>query len=510
MSGRIISGERVLTAGELDRRAALTARGLAAAGVGAGDAVALLMRNDFPVFEATKAAGLVAASSVPINWHFGPDEVGHILTDSGSKVLVAHEDLLAHVRSGVPSRVTILSVATPPEIARAYGRSSPPPTSSEITKDWDAWLAEQSAEPLHLPHAGSSTIVYTSGTTGKPKGVLRKPASAQAARRAANAVADLYDFRPDARAAITGPMYHSALNAYGLGMADAGADVWLMPRFEAEGLLAMIERYGLTHLHLVPIMFVRLLKLPAEVRARYDVSSLRHVVHAAAPCPPDVKRRMIDWWGPIIHEYFGSTETRAIAACDTQEWLSHPGSVGRRLPDTDIEIVGDSGQVLPYGEVGEIYARNHAVEDFTYTGDAEKRMQVERNGLITSGDVGYMDSDGFLYLCDRRRDMINSGGVNIYPAEIEGCLLGLEGVQDIAVFGVPDGEYGEAVAAVVQLKPGAKMDAEVVRSFVRQKLARYKAPKVVTFADQLPRDDSGKIFKQRLREPYWQNAGRRI
>ena len=510
MTGLVVSGDRTLSGAELYLRAAQAAVGLKYAGLDAGDAVALLMRNDPALFEATRAAALIGASSVPINWHFGPDEVGHILRDSGARVLVAHADLLAAVKSAIPTGTHVFVVETPSEIAAAYGLTAEVAHVPRDATEWSAWLSAYNPAVLTPASVEGATIVYTSGTTGTPKGVRRVANSPEAAAKARVAIAQLYDIRADARTAITGPMYHSALSAYGLGMASVGASVWLMPRFNAEELLAMIEAHRLTHLHLVPIMFTRLLKLPEAVRRRYDVSSLAHVVHAAAPCPPEVKRRMIEWWGPIIHEYFGSTETRAIAACNSAEWLAHPGTVGRILPGTEVEIVGDDGMPVEPGQPGEIFARNHAVEDFTYTGDDAKRMAVERNGLITAGDVGYLDQDGFLFLCDRRRDMVNSGGVNIYPAEIEACLLEMPGVRDCAVFGIPDPEYGESVAAAVQPEPGATLEVAGVQAFVRQHLARYKAPKLVEIHAELPRDDSGKIFKQKLRAPHWQAAGRKI
>jgi long-chain acyl-CoA synthetase len=509
MPGMIHSGVRTTSGTALARRAAQAASGLQSIGVGPGGAIALLMRNDFAMVEAAFAAAQIGAFSIPINWHFGPREVAHIVADSGATVLVVHADLYPAVAEAIPAHVRVLVAPTPPEIAAAYAIAASACEAAPGRTAWNEWLSAFPESTLARGEAASNTIIYTSGTTGKPKGVKRMASPASAARAAA-AIASLFDLRTDARAAITGPMYHSALNGYGLGMIGKGADVWLMPRFDAETLLQMIEQHRLTHLHLVPIMFARLLKLPDAVRRKYDVTSLQNVVHAAAPCPPEVKRRMIDWWGPIIGEYFGSTEMRAIASCTAEQWLAHPGTVGRILPETTIKIFDETGQQLAPGEIGEIYARNETSEDFSYTGDPAKRAAIERDGLITSGDVGYLDKEGFLFLCDRRNDMINSGGVNIYPAEIEACLIELDGVQDCAVFGVPDPDYGESVAAAIQLKPGASLAVETVQNFVRDRLARYKAPKVVEFVLELPREDSGKVFKQRLRAPYWESAGRKI
>ena len=309
---------------------------------------------------------------------------------------------------------------------------------------------------------------------------------------------------------VTGPMYHSAPNAYGLFAVRAGGTAILQPRFDPEELLQLIERHRVTHLHMVPIMFHRLLKLPAEVRSRYDLSSLKFVVHAAAPCPPPIKREMIEWWGPVITEYYGSTEISAVTFCTSEEWLAHPGTVGKPWPETEVKIVDADGAELPAGEVGEVVARTRALSDFTYHGDDQKRRDSEKAGLIAPGDIGYFDEDGFLYLCDRAKDMIISGGVNIYPAEIEAELLKMPGVAACAVFGIPDEEYGEAICAVVQPAPEAGIDEAAVKAFLRGNVAGYKVPKRVDLATDLPREDSGKIFKRKLREPYWAGLERRI
>jgi long-chain acyl-CoA synthetase len=261
---------------------------------------------------------------------------------------------------------------------------------------------------------------------------------------------------------------------------------------------------------MVPTMFVRLLALPEQTRSRYDLSSLRWIVHAAAPCPPEVKRAMIDWLGPIVAEYYGGTETGPVVFCTSEEWLAHPGTVGRPIERSVVKVLDADGSELPTGASGEIYMWVDIWPDFTYAGDAQKRRAIERDGLVSCGDVGYLDAEGYLYLNDRRSDMVISGGVNIYPAEIEACLLSLPGVRDCAVFGVPDDDFGEALAAHVELSEGAELSADAVRGHIRSSLAAYKTPRVVEFSDSLPREDSGKIFKRRLREPYWSGRERAI
>jgi len=290
----------------------------------------------------------------------------------------------------------------------------------------------------------------------------------------------------------------------------AGALAVLQPRFEAEELLRLIEQYRITHLHMVPTMFVRLLRLPEAVRRRYDLSSLEFVVHGAAPCAMHVKQAMIEWWGPVIHEYYGATETGLVTLHTAEEALRKPGTVGQPLPGVTVRIYDDAGRILPPGEIGEVYSRREGGVDFTYHGMPRKRQDIERDGLVTLGDVGYLDEDGYLFLCDRKNDMVISGGVNIYPAEIEMTLLLLSGVRDCAVFGIPHEDFGEALCAYVEPEPGAALDEAAVRAFLSERLADFKVPRVIRFETGLPREDSGKIMKRKLRDPYWEATGRRI
>jgi long-chain acyl-CoA synthetase len=287
-------------------------------------------------------------------------------------------------------------------------------------------------------------------------------------------------------------------------------DMTIMPRFDAEEFLRLVQEHRVTVVQMVPTMFVRMLALPEDVRSRYDLSSLRRVVHAAAPCPPDVKRAIIDWLGPIVDEYYGGTETGPVVFCSSEEWLAHPGTVGRPIKHARISVLDADGREVPTGESGEVFMWLDVWPNFTYENDPDKRRAIERDGLVSCGDVGYLDGDGYLYLNDRRSDMVISGGVNIYPAEIEACLLALPGVRDCAVFGIPDDEFGEALAAYVEPLDGHPLTPDHVRSHVRANLASYKTPRVVELTRELPREDSGKIFKRRLREPYWRGRERAI
>jgi long-chain acyl-CoA synthetase len=504
----ILSGERWLPQAQFQERVARVASALDAAGVAPGTPVALLLRNDSAFLEVTAATGLLGGIPTPINWHWRADEVGYLLADCGARVLVAHADLLAAVAE-VTAGITTIVVDTPPELAEAYHVPVAHTAAAPGATRYEDWLL------AHEPYAGErraspGSMIYTSGTTGRPKGVERsRPTDSQLAKQMWM-LATVFGLRPDVRTIIPAPMYHSAPNAYGSVAASLGSFMVLMPRFDPAEFLRIIAEHRITHVQMVPTMFVRLLQLPEEVRNRYDVSSLQFVVHAAAPCPAEVKRAMIDWWGPVIWEYYGCTESGAVVLCSSEEWLSHPGTVGKALDGVVMKIFDDDGNELPNFASGDVYVRMLDGPDFTYHNDPDKRVKVGRGNLITCGDIGYVDDDGYLYLNDRRNDMVISGGVNIYPAEIEAALVTMPGVRDCAVFGIPHEAYGETLAAYVEPDGSVQLTEEDVRRWVHEKLAGYKAPKVVHFAESLPREDSGKIFKRILREPYWAGHEKRI
>ena len=511
MNAGVTAGERFRSWAEIQANAARAAGGLEALGVGENGSVALMLRNDFATFEVNMAASQLGAYAVPINWHFTPEEANYILRDSGASVLVAHTDLLAQIAGGVPEGVKVFAVPTPDEIAAAYGVPAEKRRVPAGAQAWDAFVAA-SAPRTEPPRPARGSMIYTSGTTGRPKGVRRQPSTPEQQAAGAQEAALFWGLKPDPAIVVlmNGPMYHSAPAAYGMASARLGLHMVLQPRFEAEDMLRLIARHGVTHMHIVPTMFVRLLRLPADVRARYDVSSLGFVSHGAAPCAPAVKRQMIEWWGPVINEYYGATETGVVVWHGSEEALRKPGTVGRLVPGGVLRIVDEDGQDVKQGEVGEIYLRGPHLSEFTYNNDDAKRREISLGQLVTVGDVGYVDADGFLFLCDRKRDMIISGGVNIYPAEIEGVLIQMPGVRDCAVFGIPDEEFGEQICAHVEPAAGASLDAASVRAYLAEHLARYKVPRVVELTAALPREDSGKIFKRKLRAPYWEKAGRSI
>jgi long-chain acyl-CoA synthetase len=391
--------------------------------------------------------------------------------------------------------------------------------ASGVAARFPAWEAARDAlsasSAVQGPQRGA--MFYTSGTTGRPKGIRRKASTPEQVAAGMGVMRHCMGFDPETygpmRALVSAPMYHSAPNSFSLGAALFNVDLHIEERFDAEDTLRLIAEHRITHAYLVPTMYVRMLRLPQEVKQKYDLSSMRFVGSTGSPCSPDVKRAMVEWWGPVIYESYGSSELGYMTRLDSPDALRKPGSAGKALPGVVLEILGDDGQPLPAGESGLIYAHNPAVADFTYTGNEAARRKMEVQGLKTMGDVGYLDDEGFLFIVDRSADMVISGGVNIYPAEIEAVLQMMPGVADCAVFGIPSDEFGEALGCAIQradTASGATLNEAAVQGFLKERLASFKVPQVVAFHEALPREDTGKIFKRKLREPYWAGKTRRI
>ncbi len=496
----VISGDRVLEVESLDRKARRVAAAMHDLGIWQGDRVALLLRNDLAYFEATRGAACLGASTVPLNWHLTADEIAHVLDDCNPKLLVAHADLLDESILAVCSDLEVVAVATPPEIAAAYAIAPERAAVPGGLPEWDSWYAAYKPW-TEAPRAIMDPMFYTSGTTGKPKGVRRAKVPPELTAETVQRTALAFGLdRSPLRAVMTGPLYHSAPNAYGMRIVGGGGLLVLQPRFNALELLALVERHRITNLHMVPTMFVRLLALDEADRQRFDVSSLHFVCHGAAPCPDEIKRAMIHWWGPVIHEYYAMTETGIIATSNSDDWLAHPGTVGKAADGVDLRILDTDGKPLPAGEPGEICVRTALTSFVSYHRASEKTAAMRRGDYVATGDVGYLDEHGFLYISDRISDMVISGGVNVYPAEIENVLVGMEQVSDCAVLGVPDAEFGERLVAFVI--GDDSLEESAVRDFLSAKLARYKLPREICFARELPREDSGKIKKRLLREAY--------
>lgn len=491
MTAELIFAEQSYPPAELDDRALRLAGGLARLGVEDGDVLALMLRNGPAFVDAIQACQTAGCFYCPINWHFKAEEVGFILRDCAAKVLLIEADLLAEVQGAIPEGVRLLVVG-------AAGAASE-------AQDYGQWLALQApyAGPPRTPRAH---MAYTSGTTGRPKGVKRMAPQPQERElmlaRMAELVATAWGIRPGVRALVSAPLYHSAPSSFAQQALQQAETLVLMARFDAEQTLALIERHRIDTVFLVPIMYVRLLRLPAEVRARYDLSSVRFVASTGAPCAPEVKRAMLDWWGPVIYETYASSETGMITLQDPQSARDKPGSVGRPITGTRLRIVDEHGHDCPVGVPGVVYVRQPAVTDFTYLNNPQARADAGLDDLVTVGDIGYLDDDGYLYICDRASDMVISGGVNIYPAEIEHVLLTMPGVADCAVFGVPDAEYGETLVALLAGQDAGRATPDQVREQLRERLAGYKVPRVIEWVEQLPRDDNGKVAKRRLRDSW--------
>jgi fatty-acyl-CoA synthase len=488
------SGDR-LTYAELDERSARLANALREAGLSRGDTVALLTDNSLRAYEVYWAAVRSGLYVTAVNRHLVPAEVAYIVADSGARALIvsAALDQLAS---------EVLDLLPGVEIRLAYGGPVPG------FEDYDAVLAAASPQRSADQPCGAD-LLYSSGTTGRPKGVRVELPDRQVdepGNELVTLVQVLYGFDADTVYLSPAPIYHAAPLRFGAATHALGGTVVIMERFDPEQALRAIERYRVTHSQWVPTMFVRMLKLPDEARTRYDLSSHRVAVHAAAPCPAEVKHAMLDWWGPILHEYYAATEGIGMTYIAPEQWLAKPGSVGKAVLGV-LHVCDDDGTELPAGEVGTVYFERDDVP-FRYLGDEEKTRAAAhpRHPLwFTTGDVGYLDGDGDLFLTDRRAFVIISGGVNIYPQEVEDALTLHPAVLDVAVIGVPEPEMGEVVKAVVQPAPGATPGPELAAKllgYLRGRIADYKAPRSVDFADELPRTPTGKLMKRRLVERY--------
>jgi acyl-CoA synthetase (AMP-forming)/AMP-acid ligase II len=485
---------RVTTYRALDERSNRLAHTLRAAGLRTGDHLAVVMDNRPEIYEVMWAGFRSGLHVTPINWHLAPDEVQYVIDDCGAAALVvstAAADAVAAIGAGEGRRTKAhLRLA----VADGSGRAI------EGFADYEAALAAQPPTPVDDECEGQ-WMLYSSGTTGKPKGI--KPAAIGGELGAPNSfsllVQGLYGAGEDTVYLSPAPLYHAAPAGWSTTMHRLGATVVVMERFDAEQCLALIERHRVTHAQFVPTHLIRMLQLPAEVRAKYDVSSLRYAVHAAAPCPVDVKRAVIDWWGPVVYEYYSGSEGVGFCAIDSQQWLAHPGSVGKPITGA-AHILDEDGKELATGESGQIWFET--MNRFEYHGDQEKTAGAYNDrGWASLGDVGYLDEDGYLYLNDRVSNMIISGGVNIYPAEIEAVLFQHPAVRDCIVIGVPDTEMGESVRAVVE--PAAPVDDDdafsaELQAFCRERIARFKCPTSVVLMEQLPRLPTGKLSKRML------------
>ena len=490
------SGETV-TYGDLEARSNQGAQLFRSLGLAVGDHIAIMMENHPAFFTLCWAAQRAGLYYTAISYRLQEEEVAYIVEDCEARVFItthAQRDLAGRLAGRLNVHRFMLDGTI-----EGFG-------------SWEDAVAAQPATPIADETEGAD-MLYSSGTTGRPKGI-KVPLSGEPLGSAGGLLGltqALYQMDENVRYLSPAPLYHSAPLRYNMAVMRHGGTSVIMERFDPEEALALIEKHQLTHGQFVPTMFVRMLKLPEADRLRYDVSSLKVAIHAAAPCPVPVKQAMMDWWGPVIHEYYAGTEGNGFCAAGPQEWLAHPGTVGRPLLGA-VHICDDDGRELPPGETGTIYFSDGGT--FEYHNDPDKTADSQhpsQRGWTTLGDMGYLDDDGFLFLTDRKTFMIISGGVNIYPQEVENLLVTHEKVADVAVFGVPNEEFGEEVKAVVQpismALAGPELAEELI-AFCRANLAHLKCPRSVDFEAELPRHPTGKLYKRLLRDRYWEGHGK--
>jgi len=493
------STDETVTFKELDERSNRAANLLRSRGLNHGDSVAIFLENHVRYLEVAWAAQRSGLYYTAVNSHLTPDEAGYIIDDCGAKAVVSSPRL-----AGVAQELAPLT----PQVENFLMVDD----TIEGWESYDAAVASQPSSPVPGECEGDF-MLYSSGTTGRPKGIKRELTLAPMGQGipSATGLGMLIGIGDGSVYLSPAPLYHSAPLAWCMSCHRLGATTVVMERFDPEWALQLVERYSVTHSQWVPTMFVRMLKLPPEVRERHDLSSLQAAVHAAAPCPVEVKRQMIEWWGPIISEYYSATEGMGATYITSEEWLAHPGSVGRTILG-EPKIIDEDGNELPPGEPGVVWFLSG--NEFQYHNDPAKTAEARHaDGLATVGDVGYLDEDGYLFLTDRKTFMIVSGGVNIYPQEAENLLVTHPKVLDAAVLGVPNDDLGEEVKAVVQPidwdAAGPDLEEELL-AFCQANLAHYKCPRSVDFEKELPRLDTGKLYKRLLRDRYWEGKTTRI
>lgn len=486
------SGETI-TYAALDSASLRAARAFRHLGLGPGGHVALLFENRLDLLVLAWAGQRSGLFYTAVSTHLTPGEIAYIINDSGAAVTVISDRFLPILAE--------LTAACPATRFFVCGQAP------DAARDWNALAARMPALPVADEHAGAD-MLYSSGTTGRPKGIVRRfaprPVDTVIPALMTALCETVGGMGPDTVLLSPAPLYHSAPLRFSMMAVILGGTAVIAEKFDAEETLALIERWGVTHGQFVPTHFVRLLKLPPEVRARYRHDSLRTVFHAAAPCPREVKAAMIDWWGPILNEFYSGSEANGVTFCTSAEWLAHPGTVGRSLTGP-IVIADEAGNELPPGRIGAVYFDSGV--EFEYRNDPEKTAGAFlRPGCGTFGDIGHVNEEGYLFLSDRKAHMIISGGVNIYPQETEDLLLTHPDIADVAVFGVPNEEMGEEVKAVVQLAPGVAGDAAKAQQIIdwcRERLSHVKAPRSIDFRAEMPRTETGKLIKRLLRDEYW-------
>jgi len=490
---------QVMTYRELDEEANRLSQLFRSRGLQPGDHVAFCLENHPHFLAIAWGCHYAGLYYTAMSSRLTDEEMEYIVNDCGAR---------AFITSTYKRDAAVRLVGRAPQVETWLMLDG----TADGYESYEDAIAAQPAEPLPNRIAGAD-MLYSSGTTGKPKGV-KPPMPSTPLEQGASSVygllAMLFGLTEDSVYLSPAPLYHAAPLRFCLGVQMGGATVVVMERFDPEDALRLIEQHRATLSQWVPTMFIRMLKLPDEVRARYDVSSLQVAIHAAAPCPVEVKKRMIEWWGPVLHEYYAGTEGNGFVYCNSEQWLEHPGTVGQALIGTLHIVDEETGEEVPVGETGTVYFEGENASAFEYHNDPEKTQgsrDPRGRGWSTLGDVGRLDEDGFLYLTDRKAYMIITGGVNVYPQEAENVLALHPKVYDVAVFGVPNEDFGEEVKAVVQpaegAEPGPELERELI-AYCREHLADVKCPRSIDFRDELPRHPTGKLYKRLLKDEYWQ------
>ncbi|MEH6548890.1 MAG: AMP-binding protein [Pseudomonadales bacterium] len=488
---------------ELNSRVNQLIAAFSANGIHQGDTIAIFAGNCREYFELLTAATHAGIIYVPVNWHFTAKELAYVIDDAGCKQLFIEGQFIEHATQ--LQNIQCISIR----------QSMEGPIPGFI--DYEHYLGEHSSDEPSVEYLGAS-MFYTSGTTGKPKGVKTitngEPVPIEILPMIAEGMTAMLTIQASGTTLLCGPIYHSGQWAFSFPALIIGSTVVIRHKFDPAETLQLIDEHQVTNVHMVPTQFHRLLDLSDSIRHTFSGNSLDAVWHGAAPCGPEVKQQMIDWWGPVINEYYGSTEGSIVAISSTQDWLDKPGTMGKPTPTVEIKIIDDNGNEVAQGDTGDIYVRNLTGSEFEYHNEPEKTQAAHlAPGLFTFGDIGYLDEDGYLFLSDRKIDMIISGGVNIYPAEIETALSTHPAVYDVAVFGIPNKEYGEEVKAAICLMPGHDENETLTNDLIahcRNLLAGYKAPKSIDYLDVMPRHETGKLYKRLLKDPYWQGSNRKI
>lgn len=485
MTAKLIFEDICRPGPEVDLRGLKLAGGLTELGLGEGDVVAVMMRNHPAFMDIMVACRTIGIYHCAINWHFKAGEARHIMNDSNAKAIIVQSEFLSEVESIIPKGIPVLVIDS----------------HEDTQQNYEDWLAKQ---PVYNgpERAPRGMMPYTSGTTGNPKGVRRMPLNPDYLPLMRKLSEKAWGVKSDVRTLMPAPLYHSAPNNMTQQALLYGELLVLTQGFDAEEILCLIEKYSITTVYLVPIMYVRLLRLPDEIKQRYNISSVTFVASTGAPCAPELKASMIEWWGNVIHETYASSETGMLTVQNPEDAFNKPGSVGKPVLGAEIKIINGNGSECATGDVGVIYGRQPAYPDFTYQNNQQARDKASLGNMVTVGDMGYFDKDGYLYVCDRISDMVISGGVNIYPAEIEHVLLEIEGVQDCAVIGIPDQEYGESLLGLIKFHNPSEDTVADIKSHLERRLAKYKVPRKINIVDRIARDDNGKISKKKIKQQF--------